>query len=181
MEARALPSRPRSKVAEIEERVRKALAERKTVARDIESEYEEKLTLGERVADMVAVFGGSWTFIGVFGAAMLGWMVLNSVVLVQRALDPFPYMLLNLSLSTLAALQAPVIMMSQNRQAAKDRVRAEHDYEINLKSEIEISQIHRKLDELREVRWTELVATQRRQVEYLERLIASQEGRGPAS
>jgi uncharacterized membrane protein len=168
----ARPARPRSKVAEIEERVRKALSERQTVARDVEQEYQEKLTLGERVADLVAAFGGSWTFIFSFGGVMLAWMVINSRLLGAGAFDPFPYILLNLALSTLAALQAPIIMMSQNRQASKDRARAEHEYEINLKAELEIGQIHRKLDELREARWPELVETQRRQLEALERVVA---------
>ncbi len=181
VEARALPQRPRSKAAEIEERVRKALAERVTVTRDVEAELEEKITLGERVADIVAEFGGSWTFIIFFGAVMGLWMLINTAYLRDRAFDPFPYILLNLMLSTLAALQAPVIMMSQNRQAAKDRIRAEHDYEVNLKSEIEIGQVHKKLDDLRDTRWKELVDVQRRQIEYLERLVAAQEGRNPAS
>ena len=173
--SRPAAGRPRSKVAEIEERVRKALAEKQTVARDVEREYEEKLTLGEKVSDAVAAFGGSWTFIFFFGGVMAVWMVLNSAVLARGAFDPFPYILLNLVLSTLAALQAPVIMMSQNRQAAKDRARAEHEYEINLKAELEIGQIHRKLEDLCDTRWAELVATQRRQIEHLERLIAGSE------
>jgi len=176
IEARAVPARPRSKVTEIEERVRKALADRRVVTRDIETEYEEKLSLGNRVADVVAAFGGSWTFIFTFGAIMAAWMLFNSQVLKEGAFDPFPYILLNLILSTLAALQAPVIMMSQNRQSEKDRVRAEHDYEINLKAEIEIGQIHKKLDEFRDAQWVQLVAMQHRQIEYLERLV--QEARG---
>src|SRR5262245_6341681 len=171
VDARALPARPRSKAAEIEERVRKALAEQMTVTRHLEAELEEKSTIGERVADMVAEFGGSWTFIFSFGAVMCLWMLLNSFVFRGGAWDPYPYILLNLMLSTLAALQAPVIMMSQNRQAAKDRIRAEHDYEVNLKAEIEIGQVHKKLDELRETRWKDLVDLQRRQIEYLERLL----------
>jgi uncharacterized membrane protein len=182
VEARPLPPRPRSKAAEIEERVRRALAERKTVTRDVEAELAEKVTLGERVADAVAEFGGSWTFILSFMAAMTGWIILNSAFLVDRAFDPFPYSLLNVALSTLAALQAPVILMSQNRQASKDRVRAEHDYEVNLKSEIEIGQVHKKLDDLREGRWRDLLELQRRQIEYLERLAASGGGgRTPAA
>ncbi|MBI3449581.1 MAG: DUF1003 domain-containing protein [Acidobacteria bacterium] len=176
IEARVVPARPRSKVTEIEERVRKALADRRTVTRDIETEYEEKLSLGNRVADVVAAFGGSWTFIFTFGAIMAAWMLINSQVLKDGAFDPFPYILLNLILSTLAALQAPVIMMSQNRQNEKDRVRAEHDYEINLKAEIEIGQIHKKLDEFRDAQWVQLVAMQHRQIEYLEKLV--EVGRG---
>ena len=172
VEARALPVRPRSHVAEIEDRVKKALAARQTITRDIETEYEEKQSLGDRVADMVAEFGGSWTFIFTFGAVMAVWMMLNILFLKDRAFDPYPFILLNLVLSSLAALQAPVIMMSQNRQSAKDRVRAEHDYEINLKAELEIGQIHQKLDVFRDVQWAQLVATQQKQIEYLEKIIA---------
>jgi uncharacterized membrane protein len=175
MEARGIPARPRSKVAEIEDRVKKALAERKTVTRDIETEYEQKLSLGDRVADIVAEFGGSWTFIFFFGAVMVLWMMINAFILRENAFDPFPFILLNLLLSTLAALQAPVIMMSQNRQAEKDRARAEHDYEINLKAELEIGQIHQKFDTFREVQWAQLVAIQQKQIEYLESILRSPE------
>jgi uncharacterized membrane protein len=175
VEARPLPAKPRSHVAEIEERVKKALAARQTITRDIETEYEEKLSLGDRVADMVAEFGGSWTFIFTFGAIMAVWMLVNIYFLKDRAFDPYPFILLNLVLSTLAALQAPVIMMSQNRQSEKDRVRAEHDYEINLKAELEIGQIHQKLDVFRDSQWSQLVATQARQIEYLERIIERME------
>lgn len=172
----SVSARPRTKVAEIEERVKKALAERKTVARDVEAEYETKLSLGERLADMVATFGGSWGFIMSFAAAMVIWMLVNTLGLQSGAFDPYPYILLNLVLSTLAAIQAPVIMMSQNRTASKDRARAEHDYEINLKAEIEIGQIHKKLDDLRETRWKELVGIQKRQIEYLEQLVGKSGG-----
>jgi uncharacterized membrane protein len=172
VEPRPLPARPRSHVAEIEERVRKALAERKTVTRDIESEYEEKQSLGDRVADVVAEFGGSWTFIFTFGGLMIVWMLLNILFLKDKAFDPYPFILLNLVLSSLAALQAPVIMMSQNRQSAKDRVRAEHDYEVNLKAELEIGQIHQKLDVFRDVQWAQLVKDQQRQIEYLEKIVS---------
>lgn len=179
VEARPLPARPRTKASEIEERVKRALAENKTVTRDVEAEYERKLTFGAKVADLVAEFGGSWTFIFAFTGAMILWMVVNTFLLRLRAFDPFPYILLNLALSTLAAIQAPVIMMSQNRQAAKDRARAEHEYEVNLKSEIEIGQIHKKLDALREVQWRELVESQQRQIEYLKRLLEERSGTEP--
>jgi uncharacterized membrane protein len=112
---------------------------------------EERLTLGERLADKVAAFGGSWTFILSFAAVLIGWVLLNSEVLAHwhRQFDPHPYILLNLFLSMLAALQAPVIMMSQNRQAAKDRLQARHDYEVNLRAELEIASLHQKVDALR--------------------------------
>jgi uncharacterized membrane protein len=108
----------------------------------------DKRTTGERIADQVASFGGSWTFIGLFVATLIAWIALNTWILAGHAFDPYPYILLNLLLSCLAALQAPVILMSQNRQAANDRQRAEEDYEINLQAEIEIKALHEKLDQL---------------------------------
>jgi CRP/FNR family transcriptional regulator, cyclic AMP receptor protein len=120
------------------------------VSRNPNLEEEERLTFGQRVADRVATFGGSWTFIISFGVFLFIWIVINSIVLLSRAFDPYPYILLNLFLSMLAALQAPVIMMSQNRQAAKDRLKADLDYEVNLKAELEVAQLHRKLDHLTE-------------------------------
>ncbi len=117
--------------------------------RNVNEVSDERMTLGERIADMVARFGGSWTFIGIFGAVMFVWMGVNTFVLMTRAFDPYPYVFLNLMLSCLAALQAPVIMMSQNRQSIKDRLQADLDYQVNLKAEHAIQQLHRKLDELR--------------------------------
>jgi uncharacterized membrane protein len=175
-EVRPLPTRPRSKAAEIEQRVRQALSQRATVTRDVEAEYEQKIGFGERLSDLVAEFGGSWKFILAFSAVMAAWMLLNTLFLGAGAIDPFPYILLNLALSTLAAIQAPIIMMSQNRQAAKDRARSEHEYEINLKSEIEIGQIHRRVEEIQEVHWKDLLEVQRRQIEYLERLLEERGG-----
>jgi uncharacterized membrane protein len=110
---------------------------------------EERMTFGERVADMVAHFGGSWPFIISFFVFLLLWAVVNSVLLVKSPPDPYPYIFLNLLLSCLAALQAPIIMMSQNRQAAKDRLQADEDFRVNVKAEFAIQQLHRKLDELR--------------------------------
>jgi CRP/FNR family transcriptional regulator, cyclic AMP receptor protein len=121
---------------------------RTRVARNVNVEQEERMTLGERVADKVASFGGSWTFIIIFGAIMLVWVTLNTAAVFANHFDPYPYILLNLFLSMIAAIQAPVIMMSQNRQAAKDRLQADQDYEVNLKAELEIAQLHHKLDHL---------------------------------
>ena len=117
--------------------------------RNINEVADEKMTFGERVADMVARFGGSWTFIIWFGVFLLAWMGVNTAWLLAQPPDPFPYIFLNLILSCLAALQAPVIMMSQNRQAAKDRLQADQDYRVNIKAEFAIQQLHRKVDELR--------------------------------
>ena len=127
-------------MAELARRIRQtntALTSR--VSRDVLEEEAEKLTFGQRVADRVAVFGGSWPFIGAFAAVMVIWMTYN--VVTQAAFDPYPFILLNLMLSTLAALQAPVIMMSQNRQAAKDKLLSENDYHVNLKAELGIESL----------------------------------------
>ncbi len=123
---------------------------RHNVVRNANEEADEQLTFGERVADRVATFGGSWTFIGIFFSIMFCWMLLN-VKFLLRPFDPYPFILLNLMLSLVAAIQAPVIMMSQNRQAAKDRVKSDLDYQVNAKAELEIGQLHKKIDELYEV------------------------------
>lgn len=127
-------------------------------------------SFGNRLADKVAQFGGSWRFIITFGAILLGWIALNTFVLTQRPFDPYPYILLNLVLSCVAALQAPVIMMSQNRQEAKDRRRAENDYMVNLKSEIEIRHLHEKLDLSMVEQHRQMLDIQQQQLEMLERL-----------
>jgi uncharacterized membrane protein len=126
-------------------------------------------TAGQRAADAVASFGGSWTFVGLFVAVLMAWIALNAVLLLtsKGSFDPYPYILLNLVLSMLAAIQAPVILMSQNRQNEKDRNSAAHDYEINLKAEIEIMLLHEKLDLLRDQQWTELLALQKEQLAML--------------
>ncbi len=135
--------------------------------------FDEQLTFGQRIADRVATFGGSWTFILLFLTFLLGWIILNSLILARtnESFDPYPYILLNLMLSMVAALQAPIIMMSQNRQAAKDRLDASHDYEVNLKAELEIAALHTKIDTLREQQWAELVALQQEQIRLLTRLL----------
>lgn len=117
------------------------------VTEDVYEEIEERASLGDRLADRLATFAGSWRFIILFALIMIGWMALNTY-LAGNAFDPFPFILLNLTLSTLAALQAPVILMAQNRQAKKDRAVAENDYQVNLKAEVEIADLHRKMDGL---------------------------------
>ena len=143
----------------------------KTVSRDTHQEYQSSRTFGERVADNVAAFGGSWTFIIIFAVILLCWVILNTFILLNRAFDPYPYILLNLFLSMIAALQAPIIMMSQNRRAAKDRLDAQHDYEVNLKAELEICALQEKLDDLRDIKWLELIKIQQTQIELLETLL----------
>jgi uncharacterized membrane protein len=145
----------------------------KHVARNINKEFDETLSFGQRLADRVASFGGSWTFIIIFAAILLAWIILNTFILARMnaAFDPYPYILLNLFLSMLAAVQAPVIMMSQNRQAAKDRLDAAHDYEVNMKAELEIADLHKKVDELREKQWLELIEMQQEQIYLLKKLL----------
>jgi uncharacterized membrane protein len=158
---------------ESEQRVIERLAQRLHISRNINRDYEEALTSGQLLADRIAIFGGSWPFILLFLFLLLAWIVLNTVVLARlsKSFDPYPYVFLNLILSMLAALQAPVIMMSQNRYAAKDRLAAEHDYEVNLKSELEILALHQKIDTLREQQWAELVAMQQEQIQLLTKLL----------
>jgi uncharacterized membrane protein len=134
-----------------ERKVLERLARRLAISRNVNREFDAQLTFGERLADRVAEVGGSWTFILGFGAFIAAWILVNSVLLagLRGAVDPYPFIFLNLILSLLAAVQAPVIMMSQNRQAAKDRLAAAHDYEVNLKAEIEIAALHEKLDAIR--------------------------------
>ena len=121
----------------------------------------------------MAKFGGSWAFITLFGITLVCWVILNSLILVNynKAFDPYPYILLNLFLSMLASIQAPIILMSQNRQSEKDRLNAEHDYEVNLKAELEIMLLHEKVDLLREGQWSELIAIQKEQLRLLGNLI----------
>lgn len=135
-------------LSERERRVLARIAHRSAISRDAHHEFEIGMSLGDRMADKVAAIGGSWKFVSAFGLFMAGWILLNAAWL-GFGFDPYPYIFLNLMLSTLAALQAPIIMMSQNRQAAKDRAQAAMDYEINLKAELEIMALHEKLDRLR--------------------------------
>ena len=135
--------RPREKA--VIERAVKRLA----VSRNVNLDYEGEATFGQKLADRVASVGGSWSFLIGFGVVMSAWIALNSIVLASDAFDPYPFVFLNLILSLLAAVQAPVILMSQNREAARDRLAAAHDYEVNLKAEIEIAALHAKLDQIR--------------------------------
>lgn len=155
------------------------IAQRRSLARDVNTQFDEQLSFGDRLADQVAAVGGSWTFIIGFGAVIVVWVVLNSVLLIRwgAPFDAYPYIFLNLMLSMLAAIQAPVIMMSQNRQAEKDRLAAAHDYEVNLKAEIEIMALHEKLDRMRAEQITALLEQQQRQIEMLTRLLQEAEAR----
>jgi uncharacterized membrane protein len=159
-----------------ERRVLRRIAERRAIARNADSAYRSELTLGERLADRVAAFGGSWAFIGVFAAVLLAWVALNAAVLpVADRIDPYPFIFLNLVLSMLAAVQAPIIMMSQDRQAAKDRIAAAHDYEVNLKAELEIMSLHEKLDDLRMKQLRELFDRQEARLDRIAAALALRE------
>jgi uncharacterized membrane protein len=152
-------------------RVAEHVASRMHISRDqgIAGASDKPATAGQRAADAVATFGGSWTFVGIFVAVLVLWIALNALLLstAKTSFDPYPYILLNLVLSMLAAIQAPVILMSQNRQNEKDRNSAAHDYEINLKAELEIMLLHEKMDLLRDQQWSELLALQKQQLALL--------------
>lgn len=164
------------RLGDVDRRVFAKLLHREPVARDAADAFAEQLSLGDRLADRVASFGGSWTFIWLFLSAMAAWMMANQES--AEPFDPFPFILLNLVLSCVAALQAPVIMMSQNRQAAKDRLEAHHDYEVNLKAELEILALHTKSDELRDQHLRDLTALQEQQLTLLRHIDAQlQSGR----
>jgi uncharacterized membrane protein len=166
---------PYGSLDERTQKIARHVAARRHIARNIPAELAIASTRGARAADAVARFGGSWVFIALFAVTMLVWVVLNSWVLVKhdKSFDPYPYILLNLFLSMLAAIQAPIILMSQNRQSEKDRLNAEHDYEVNLKAELEIMLLHDKLDLLREGQWHELLALQNEQLKLLQDLLQS--------
>jgi len=145
-----LLGRPLEELDGDERRVLDAIADRRLTSRDAADLVDQESSFGARLSDRVAAVGGSWGFIILFTFVLLGWMLLNSEVLARwgMAFDPYPFIFLNLMLSTLAAVQAPIIMMSQNRQSAKDRIAAGLDYEINLRAELEIMRLHHKMDEL---------------------------------
>jgi uncharacterized membrane protein len=153
--------------ADTEARLREKAKRHEKVSANVAAVHEERMTFGQRLSDKLADVAGSWHFIIAFGVVLGAWVLLNTVALLHHW-DKYPYILLNLVLSMLAAIQAPVIMMSQHRQEDRDRLRAQNDYEVNLKAEIEIEQLHQKLDELREKQWEELIAIQNRQIELLE-------------
>lgn len=152
----------------LEQEVVDAIQNNKLLSENIEPDIEEQLTVGQKMADHIAEFGGSWSFIIVFFLFILIWMGINVVVLSNRAWDPYPFILLNLILSCIAAIQAPIIMMSQNRQEQKDRIRSEHDYKVNLKAELEIKLLHEKIDHLMIHQNRRLLEIQEIQADYLE-------------
>jgi|SRR5690554_1758465 len=161
----------KGEIASIDREVMEAIKNNSILSENIHDETEAELTFGQRLADMVASFGGSWTFIITFFSFILIWMIINVVFLATKPFDPFPFILLNLILSCLAAIQAPIIMMSQNRQEQKDRQRSEHDYKINLKAELEIELLSEKIDHLLAHQNKKLLEIQEVQTDYLEDLL----------
>lgn len=160
----------KGEISTIEEQVIRSVKENELLSKNINTEFEQKLTFGQRLADKIADFGGSWKFIVIFGGVLFLWVAVNSMVLIRRPFDPYPYIFLNLVLSCLAAIQAPVILMSQNRQESRDRLRSEHDYLINLKAELEIRHLHEKIDHLLMNQWQRLLEIQQIQMELMEEL-----------
>jgi uncharacterized membrane protein len=160
--------RDKGEVSALEKQVVKSLEEQGLLSENVNIVFDRRLTFGERLADRLADYAGSWRFISIFFAVLLLWIAINSVVLILKPFDPYPFILLNLLLSCLAAIQAPVIIMSQNRQEAKDRLQAEHDYRVNLKAEVEIRHLHEKMDHLLINQWQRLLEIQEVQTELME-------------
>lgn len=160
----------RGKIESLEQEVVNSIHDSELLAVNPIKTYTEKTSLGDNIADRVAKFGGSWRFIIAFFSILLVWILANTIVLLNRAFDPYPFILMNLILSCIAAIQAPIIMMSQNRQETKDRIRSENDYKVNLKAEIEIRTLHEKVDHLLLDQWSRLMKTQEVQLEMLEDL-----------
>jgi uncharacterized membrane protein len=157
----------KGELSTLEEEVIKSLKEQEILSENINIEFDQKLTFGQRLSDKLADYAGSWGFIIIFGVIILLWIITNTVLLIFRHFDPYPFILLNLVLSCLAALQAPVILMSQNRQESRDRLRAEYDYRVNLKAELEIRHLHEKMDHLLKNQWQRLLEIQEIQTELM--------------
>ncbi len=154
----------------LDQEVVESLQQHEILSSDISKQFETKLTFGERLSDRIASFGGSWRFISLFGGVLFAWIILNGILLLNHGFDPYPFILLNLILSCLAAIQAPIIMMSQNRSEARDRLRAENDYKVNLKAELEIRHLHEKIDHLLRRQYNRLFEIQQIQIELLEEI-----------
>jgi uncharacterized membrane protein len=167
----------KGELTSLEEDVLRSLRAHELLAENVDLEFERDLTPGQRLADRIADIGGSWAFITGFLIALAVWVAINTVLLVTRPFDPYPFILLNLVLSCIAAIQAPIIMMSQNRQEAKDRLRGEHDYRVNLKAELEIRHLHEKVDHLLYRQWERLVEIQKVQLELMNELTAGRDRR----
>lgn len=158
----------RGELSDLDRRVAESLEHHETIAENVQEEYEDQRTFGEKVSDQLATFGGSWAFLISFGVFLMIWMGINIYVGEKAAFDVYPFILLNLILSTIAAIQAPIIMMSQRRVEEKDRLRSENDYKVNLKAELEIRHLHEKVDHLLTKQWERLIELQQLQLEVLQ-------------
>jgi uncharacterized membrane protein len=161
----------RGELSRLDMEVLQSLKEQETLTENLNLAFEKDLTVGQYIADRVADFGGSWTFIIIFFCVLVLWMGVNSTLLLAKPFDPYPFILLNLVLSCIAALQAPIIMMSQNRQEARDRLRSENDYQVNLKAELEIRHLHEKVDVLLKHQWQKLLEVQQIQMDLMREVI----------
>lgn len=161
----------RGELSQLDAEVLRSIREHEILSENINREYVKNLSVGERFADRIALFAGSWTFIIVFIFVIMMWMTLNLLNFKGLAFDPFPFILLNLTLSCIAALQAPVILMSQNRQAVRERLKSDYEYGINLKAELQIRQINSKLDQLMRNQWKRLLEIQQVQIDLAEQLL----------
>lgn len=158
----------RGELSELDRQVAESLSDHESIVENIEEEFEEKRSFGEKLSDHMAAFGGSWAFLLTFAAVLLIWISLNLIIGDRTAFDPYPFILLNLLLSCIAAIQAPIIMMSQKRQETKDRLRALNDYKVNLKAELEIRHLHEKIDYLLSRQWQRLAEMQQLQIEQMQ-------------
>lgn len=161
---------------QMNQEVYKSVQEHELLAKNTDREFEKNQTFGDRMADKIASFGGSWKFIGIFSFILFVWMVGNTSVIMSKPLDPFPYIFLNLILSCLAAIQAPVIMMSQNRQQERDQLRGDNDYKVNMKAEIEVRAINEKVDKLLNDQWKHLLEIQQMQMDMIQELTRGRAG-----
>ncbi|SFK32481.1 DUF1003 domain-containing protein [Methylorubrum salsuginis] len=162
----------RGEYSDLDRQVAESIAAQDIIAENIEEDYDEHRSFGERVSDGLAAFGGSWAFLISFAVVLLTWMAVNVAMGAAAAFDPYPFILLNLVLSCLAAIQAPIIMMSQSRQEKKDRLRSNNDYQVNLKAELEIRHLHEKMDHLVTKQWERLAEIQQIQLEMLQEMRA---------
>jgi uncharacterized membrane protein len=167
-------------ISSLEREVLEAVREHELLAENPERDFQEQRSLADRVADRIATFGGSWWFLSSFALFLAAWVAVNSAALLARPFDPYPYILLNLLLSTLAAIQAPLILMSQKRLEARDRLRAESDYKVNLKAELEVRLLGERVDRLMRHQWQRLLEIQQVQMDLMADLVRGREhpGRG---
>ena len=168
-------SSEQGEVSNLEYEVLNSMQLHDLISKNVENKLDQQWSFGERLADKIATFGGSWAFLICFGLFLALWIMVNTVIMVKHPADPYPFILLNLMLSCLAAIQAPIIMMSQNRQEAKDRMRSENDYQVNLKAELEIRNLHEKIDHLLMHQWDRLAKIQEIQLDLLSEMSKKKE------